>query len=919
MKGNPWENVSSQFPPPPKPPTARNRPSAGAQRYSNFKPPPETAYTSTQDSRTNAFHAFERMRHTGTGKAPPQPPPRATPQYRQEDRYARAQAQTNARPAPGFDEYREPNTSPRRSQSSNAANRKGFQPNTPGGDEPPAPRGAYATKRDKPTAPPPPPRQPAFATTSSVQPDPLEQFRKDELPSMEPRSSQPYTTHGGEKFSPYEANPNIGRSKSTREGSGRFDDGYVPRTGSDSTLNTPQRARSSAQRPYSTAKPTFQSSRVDSSSSDDLPEMKAPRSNPSMNKNNGATSRNTQPADASRRAETTRKHSKISQMRQWMDENPGQEPPPDGFPPDGPPLRNGQANSATDTTNLNDTNANNTTFNNGVNSQPSMYASSAHSSFTYEKVHSSPFSSYQGYATTQNIPQKDSMNQREKKPKYFEIISESTPGQSEVPTRSPSGLVPDLQGLSPFEREQRDIVDRLLSFKRTSGWAQKSSDSPTKAPLCQANDHTEEWSSHNTPNCDESRSRYEEAIGFGNPSKKPNSFIEPPITSPGRACMFWNSMQEMKKSANNLAHSRFTFSAYNETFSPTQPQANAFSSSENISTKFTPEDWDGKFEAGDYFQPTTGPSPSRPRTQSTSRSRGRSPPKTRPTIDPKFMPATEPETTIESPGGTKFSADEWKETFKPQTFMPPNNPSVTPRPQPGRKRTVPVLRTPVGGRAPATTDDENDSTDGNPLFANRRASSPQAIVPDPMDVDTPPAARTVPQFTPSQPSAKPNLNADPLKRAAVSVPVSPTDEAELKVTFADLNLGTFMSSLNMPSPTAPPRLPNLSESDSLSRDAFETYIGRFTTYMNSWDDVNTKFLLHMASRKTQNLGLKDMRWTDEQAMDIYRTGLKEDRLVLARWNELTEKHEKIVMECAIMKERMKAVEQEKDRPRKKVH
>lgn len=284
VRGNPWSNTASQYPPPPKPPTARQRPpppSTGARRYEKFATPNPSTYQASQEgpqARKDTYEAWEKVRHTkptpgdsstGPGKSwkAPQPPPRGTPQSGREESNARKHAPP-PRAAPGFEEFREAN-SPRRSQSSNNANRKGFMPNTPGGgDEPPAPMGAYFTERNKPMAPPEvPPREPReqFPREPSMRerpqssrpiPNPLKHFQ-DKPMGNEPRISTPYATHGGEKFNPFEST-NVNRSKSTRERHDRFDDNYIPRTGSDSNLNSPQRARSFAQRNSPrTPKPAF--------------------------------------------------------------------------------------------------------------------------------------------------------------------------------------------------------------------------------------------------------------------------------------------------------------------------------------------------------------------------------------------------------------------------------------------------------------------------------------------------------------------------------------------------------------------------------------------------------------------------------------------------------------------------------------
>jgi hypothetical protein len=121
-------------------------------------------------------------------------------------------------------------------RGSSAANRKGFMPSFPGGDEPPAPRGNYFTQRDKPSVSPsvPTPEQfnPRAAPALADLLDLLKSSRQKAMPTtvkfdtpymmqeeakfdsfessdgniVDPtteRSSTPYAMHGGEKFDPF--------------------------------------------------------------------------------------------------------------------------------------------------------------------------------------------------------------------------------------------------------------------------------------------------------------------------------------------------------------------------------------------------------------------------------------------------------------------------------------------------------------------------------------------------------------------------------------------------------------------------------------------------------------------------------------------------------------------------------------------
>ncbi|OBS21441.1 hypothetical protein FPOA_07779 [Fusarium poae] len=207
VKGNPWSNVSAQYPPPPRRnnanTSARTTPS-GAQRwqarFSTGVPPTAKQYNASDaESKKNAARAFENMRKGTSAKPneqtrpPPPPPPPRTESARQ------------------------------RAEASFGARKTGFHPRTAMGDEPPVSNSNYSsrpaseryaqpyTQEDPKPVPPPTPQRPA----PTVMPDPLSQFR-DRDKDLDPRQSSPYTSHGGEKTNPFDG-IQINRAKSTRE------------------------------------------------------------------------------------------------------------------------------------------------------------------------------------------------------------------------------------------------------------------------------------------------------------------------------------------------------------------------------------------------------------------------------------------------------------------------------------------------------------------------------------------------------------------------------------------------------------------------------------------------------------------------------------------------------------------------------
>jgi curved DNA-binding protein CbpA len=916
MRGNPWSNVSAQYPTPPKPPTATRKPpppSSGAERYrKNFATPQASAYQAAQEgpeARKSTYAAWENLRHNpktnhGPGNTwkSPQPPPRGTPTSGRDESNARTQRPVPPRPQPqGFDEFRQSSSGHQRSHSSSAANRKGFMPNTPGGDEPPAPRGNYFTQRDKPSVAPDLPAREPPPSMDNAGPDPLRQFREKAMPTMEPRLSTPYATHGGEKFNPFES-ANINRSKSTRERNETYDPKSTSSPSkSDPNLKAPHRSRSFAEQrstPRQTRATYTASVDLDSSSSDEVPQTNGSRNQSSAQRNNGTTSNaqpRPQPAPNASGQASTSKPSRVSLFRQWMKENPNTEPPPNGFPPDGPPLRSGQAKT-------------------DANGNPSMYETSPfcnQSSFNFEPKASvyevrlptvaETISSRPPYSTSKTEPAR-SASMKFPNPLF----------QEDRPATPPSGVVTDPEKLNTFEALQRTVIDGLLSNKRASCSGQNPPAAPTGLSSSQ-------WSNQGLPSNGSNLRRssqpgdfhiYRDSAEAGSPSKKfkPLKHLHSSHTYDFvKSETFWVEHDKRKRSANHTRQSsRFSFDFPNDTFTATRPPKNSFSSSaENISMKFTPGDWEGKFEAGgDYFRPEQKASgmPGRGRTQSGSRSRGRSPVKVRtgPENIPYMAPPTEP-TPTESPGEAKFSPSEWAQTFKSQTFAPPPAGPVPFRAVPSRKRTGPTLRTTMGGNAAVV--DDGSSSEEKPLFTGRKpTASPITVSPDPMDVDTPPVTNTVPQFT----AAKINEKlSEPLKRPAASWSSSPIDTESLKVGFDDLKIRDLISSLNMPSSPKAPSPPTPSELGGTSRVAYENYVKRYAAYMQEWDIFNSKFLLHMVARKNQCDNAGDKLWTDERSTELYRLGLKEDQAVSQRWMEARAAHEGAVREFCIVRERMK--------------
>ncbi|KAM0277110.1 hypothetical protein ACHAQH_006054 [Verticillium albo-atrum] len=204
VKGNPWQDVGANFPPPPRrnQPT-RNAPQSGAHKYRNFTSgAAPTAKTQPREdpmeAKRNAWHAFEHMRPSSQGKsAASQAKPRPVPQ------------QPVPPPRPAQRPVPRTPAQKQRAEAAFGAKKSGYAPHSPvPGDEPPVSSSAYATNRHT---------YDASASTAQQErdsiPDPLAPFRDNFGDS---RQRTPYSSGGGEKTNPFDG-ISVGRTKSTRE------------------------------------------------------------------------------------------------------------------------------------------------------------------------------------------------------------------------------------------------------------------------------------------------------------------------------------------------------------------------------------------------------------------------------------------------------------------------------------------------------------------------------------------------------------------------------------------------------------------------------------------------------------------------------------------------------------------------------
>lgn len=241
-RGNPYP-ARSDFPPPRM--RTNNTGASGAERYTNFAPPPSRP-NSTQDAResTNAFKAWQHMRDAQKNQSnrqqgqesgdkysrpqsqygsPKYPPPKNTPQWANtasddtRSRNSRTESEEfNQRTA--YDETRRQRPPPPdRPMPPKAPPRPGFDPANASADEGPAPSHTHYNRAHPRSPPPPPPSQmpgafptpppqtqyyPAQAPTARRPHPNLDHLRTEmqDPPFVEgSRVQTPYMSHSGER------------------------------------------------------------------------------------------------------------------------------------------------------------------------------------------------------------------------------------------------------------------------------------------------------------------------------------------------------------------------------------------------------------------------------------------------------------------------------------------------------------------------------------------------------------------------------------------------------------------------------------------------------------------------------------------------------------------------------------------------
>ena len=334
---------------------------------------------------------------------------------------------------------------------------------------------------------------------------------------------------------------------------------------------------------------------------------------------------------------------------------------------------------------------------------------------------------------------------------------------------------------------------------------------------------------------------------------------------------------------------------------------------EKFSTKFSAEQWDGKFAAGwnaNCFIPDTKPSQFNVRSKTVRSPKKLKSPETIPTkastkpepLETKSTPTLNP--FSETSNRTKFSANDWAETFMPQTFMPSSVPKTISSSNSNRKRSGPNIRSNNNEVAGVDVRLKNGNQDSAGCKSIRQDPLANNIpIPEPMDIDTPIAPAS--NFEPKGKTDSSRINQASQKRRVSHPEALSRDNlhtAALKIKFSDLKIRDLI--LDFPTPPVAPTLPQVKKP---SEKIYLEYESKFERYMIEWDQFDKKYLLHLVARKNQNENLGEKRWRGND-IEKYRSTVQEDQIVLKKWAEAKEMHDKALADRIAVSDIVKEVD-----------
>ncbi|KAF7546507.1 hypothetical protein G7Z17_g8392 [Cylindrodendrum hubeiense] len=426
-----------------------------------------------------------------------------------------------------------------------------------------------------------------------------------------------------------------------------------------------------------------------------------------------------------------------------------------------------------------------------------------------------------------------------------------------------------------------------------------------------------------------------------------------------------NAVRPIFSNRANKASNSFNIPVNDDTFAQTSPERHTFSRSntDDINTSFVDdqdaESW--QFSAGGSEQG----SPTKPRPESGNRTGHRSPTK-RPTVNRTDTSSVPSESGTSEPG---FNPDGWNNDFtnpiharqpkETETCQAPGIPTVADDSSSDEEEELPWRgRKPQGGPVAAESPQAMDIDSPPAGPAAPEATAAAAAVPPPPPsfnpAQLPNGARNI-HVEPSRPEWRPgnvegvNGEAKPAestKKEFNPNAVGSEDSEEFQASLADLkNVAPFThqdsglksftelkdnlpfeskpsvhipikppqpTSLVFPTPPIAPNLPPVAINGMKPNVAsWEKYVKEFEIYLQSWDGFNASVVDHFSTRKhniaTMRLsqGYSFLEARDEVAIQEYFNWLRQDSEVRKRWITVCEEHELRFREFMAFRMKMK--------------
>lgn len=916
----PPRSPATNFPPPPPPPrpppptttkTSHPASSSGTNRYSQYAKF-ETANSRTNanvddnQTKANAFKAWEQMRH-GTGPVPTsRVPPRATkPTFPTRPTPNGATDDSTPPRRTAYEQFQEFQNTPRmsRANTTRVPKKTAFAAGTFAGDETPAQK--KAPYSGVPRSERPPRANPSFAVPPPAghrKPDPLQPFKPHTGPDGQftnsERISTPYATAGGERT--YFSSHGLQRPTSNeRRGSAeRYD-------------MDPSSRDTSHSRPPSTP--------ADRQHHSASPKMRTPKQRVPISSSSSSTSSSDEAEKFTQRPFGTRRK-------------------PLRKPTEGKPRSS---------------------------MRPSVKVDAAPEADTAQPPPPGPRNTWGDGDRNQQVPERANtdlpegfLQHRLKRESQRMDPSQRGGSATRGPTNSAQPQHPlqrpkswnehygpsrNGQNLGSDSRPQTEGRTDKEPMYETPGY--------TPFPFTPARKWSDQWTSmsSNSPRTSSGRFPYWAIPSSLPPLGQPKN--QHMLGKDNLPCFAEASDDDGFSDADLTPKSSFKFPTYDakKPFDGKPPLRSH--SSESINTNFSPSHWNGRFTSGqDYSIPPTSTKSDTANVGPAADQARAMPPPPPPRQNATQTSSSAPTTSIPPisaqgpppPNPINLTKEEWAQHFKPPSWsFPPPPKASSPirsanRKRPGQPQKVPRVpsKRPQPARVSAAA---NGAEDGTGTASVESVSSRTSGDESAMDVDpvlTPPSGPSSGERKSSAqtdqtsrsdrlrsggPPVPPRVNGQPvndaehiyvsdLKNVAPFVPSAEglKDLNDLKTTLP------FESQPSKKPPTDlepqllelpnPPKAPAAPPQSSWSR-----YIAQMKVYMFEWNEFNSKMLAHFTERQSNIGNTLTGDWMSaqgDQGYQQYMQGIEEDFRVRAHWDVSWEKHRECMKNLGSVREKV---------------